>query len=135
MIVGGYGFVGLQVMRASLATDFIYAQGHEESTYSAVWYIVAYAVCAMRPSGYEIEQGASPEEDSEPIKVADVQCDTGKRIYGLGGALAFDASSHTSLIKLGEPFLDDRQSFATAVENSSTSADWDFIVAQAICAD
>jgi len=135
-IYGSYGYVGLQVMRASLNTDFSYAQGREEEAFSGIWYVVAYAVCAPSSSvsGYEIEQWRSDEDDSESVKSAVVQCDQGKKIYGMGGATGFDASSHVSLIRIAEPYFDDRQTDVFAVENSATTADWDYIVAQAVCA-
>jgi hypothetical protein len=131
------GQVGLQVMRASLLTTFSYAQGHEDATgYLGFWTTTAFAVCVNAPAGYEIVHGASPYQDSEAEKVGVAQCPFGKRVHGAGGAIAFNAPGDVALTRiLVDPYGDGREVDAVAAEVTSTSADWDFIVAQVICAN
>jgi hypothetical protein len=132
-IYGSAGQVGLQVMRASIRGDLVYAQGHEDADgFAGSWYVMSVAVCADPIDGYEVIQVPSPEDDSESSKSATAQCSTGKTLYGGGGATAFDAPGAVSLRWISVDTVGD-DLLANAIENTSTSTDWDFIVAQAIC--
>lgn len=128
------GEVALQIARASGPGDITRAQAREEANgYSGNWNVTAYAVCVNRPYGYEVVYGASSERDSESTKSATAACPDGKRVHGAGAATIFDAPAGVAL-QVVYPFNDLRRSMAYAVETSPTSADWDTIVAQVICA-
>lgn len=133
-IYGSGGQVGLQVMRASTVDNLVYAQGHEDASgYTGSWYVMAVAVCADPIDGHEVINTPSPEDDSEQDKSAETYCPAGKTLYGAGAAAAFDAPGEASLRWIT---VDDTSDMASAhfIENVPTSADWDFIVSQAICA-
>jgi hypothetical protein len=136
---GGYvqdtgGQVGIQVARASTLATFSYFMAHEDADgYAGNWGLLAYAVCAPAPAGYEIVQTASPESLSEAEKSAEATCSAGKEPLGGGGALGFSAPGNAMLTRTILPDYDDTV-LAVADENVSTAANWDFIVAQAICA-
>jgi hypothetical protein len=130
------GQVGIQVSRASTGGTFSYFQAHEDADgYAGNWGLLAYAVCAPAPAGYEIAQAASPTSLSEAEKVAVATCTPGKTTLGGGGATAFNAPGNVFLtrINLVGAGLSNRVD-AVADENVSTAANWDFIVAQGICA-
>lgn len=128
------GEVALQIARASGSGDITRAQAREEANgYSGNWNVTAYAVCVYPPYGYEVVYGDSPERDSESTKTARATCPNGKRVHGAGAATIFNAPAGVAL-QVVYPFNDLSRTMAHAVETSSTSADWDFIVAQAICA-
>ncbi len=128
------GEVALQIARASGPGDITRAQAREEANgYSGNWNITAYAVCVYPPYGYEVVYGESPERDSESTKTATAKCPDGKRVHGAGAATAGNAPAGVGL-QVIYPYNDLRRVMAHAVETSPTSADWDFIVAQAICA-
>ena len=138
---GGYiqdtgGQVGIQVSRASTTGTFSYFQGHEDADgYAGNWGLLAYAVCAPAPAGYEIAQTASPTALSEAEKVADATCTAGKKTLSGGGAIAFNAPGNamlTHIIPTGSGLSN--EVLAVAAENVPTAANWDFIVGQAICA-
>ena len=130
------GQVGIQVSRASAAGTFSYFQGHEDADgYAGNWGLLAYAVCGPAPAGYEIAQTGSPTALSEADKVAETTCAAGKKTLGGGGAIAFNAPGNVFLTRINMmgPALSN-EVHAVAAENVSTAANWDFIVAQAICA-
>jgi hypothetical protein len=130
------GQVGIQVARASTSGEFSYFQGHEDADgYVGSWGLLAYAVCAPAPAGYEIAQTGSPTALSEAEKVADTYCAPGKKTLGGGGAIAFNAPGNvflTHIILAGAGLSN--EVLAVADENVPTAANWDFIVGQAICA-
>ena len=82
---GGYiqdtgGQVGIQVSRASTTGTFSYFQGHEDADgYTGNWGLLAYAVCAPMPAGYEIAQTGSPTALSEAEKVAETTSPRARR--------------------------------------------------------
>ena len=130
------GQVGIQVSRASTTGTYSYFQGHEDADgYAGNWGLLAYAVCAPAPAGYEIAQTASPTALSEAEKVAVANCTAGKKTLGGGGAITFSAPGNVFLtrINLVGAGLSNRAD-AVADENVPTAANCDFIVAQAICA-
>ncbi|WP_433383505.1 hypothetical protein ACQPZX_21535 [Actinoplanes sp. CA-142083] len=128
------GQVVLQVARASATGDIARVQAHEDADgYNGTWFVQSYAVCVNPPSGYEVVQAASPQTASESEKLAYADCPGTKRVHGAGAAIANTAPGNVSL-QVIYPFEDLKTVEAFAVENTATSADWDFIVAQAICA-
>jgi hypothetical protein len=130
------GQVGLQVARASLTETFSYAQASEDASgWLGIWYVTAYAVCVDEPAGYEIVQDPSPYEDSEADKSAESRCPAGTVVHGAGGSIKFNSSGDVALTRIiVDPYGDDRSALAVAAEITSTTADWDFIVSQVICA-
>ena len=130
------GQAALQVMRSSMTGDFAYVQAHEDPTgYGGGWSVFGWAICADEPAGYEIIQGRSAEEDSEGIKSALAQCDSDKQVHAGGGAVSFAAPGNAVLRDIiPDSYGIGRQVDADAMETTPTSADWDFFVAQAICA-
>ena len=130
------GEAGLQVARASTTGDWSYAFFHEDPDgYQYGWYTAAYAVCAPEPTGYDVNNWASTQSDSEAGKVATATCPAGTSLTGAGGATAFDAPGNVFLSRiLVDPQFNNRSAEAIAIEAFPTAADWDFIVGQAICA-
>ena len=139
-VYNAYGHAGLQVMRASTDGTRVYAQAHEEpGGYSGDWSIWAWAVCATAPAGYEIVMTPSPQDDSESTKNATAACPAGKALLSAGAAASFSAPAEVALQFAhayaygGGGVLPDKTD-AFVAENAPTSADWDFIVGQSICA-
>lgn len=130
------GQVGIQVLRASTLGTFAYFQAHEDADgYSASWSALGFAVCVDTPPGYQVVQAPSAYSDSQWEKEAAAVCPSTKRMHGAGAAIAFNAPGNVSLSRiLPDPYSTGLQVNAVAIENVATSADWDFIVAQAICA-
>jgi hypothetical protein len=124
--------VALQMARASGSGDIFRAAAHEDPNgYSDDWTVDAYAICVNQPSGYQVVTTASASSDSESEKLALAQCPAGKRVHGAGAATTNVAGVSLQVVyPYGD--LDEVQAFA--VENTPVSQDWDFIVAQAICA-
>jgi hypothetical protein len=124
--------VALQVARASATGDIFRAAAHEDPDgYSGDWTVDAYAVCVNAPAGYEVVTTPSVKSDSESEKIAFAQCPAGKRVHGAGAAVANVAGVSLQVVY---PYNDRDEVQAFAVENTPVSQDWDFIVAQAICA-
>ncbi|MBE1484396.1 hypothetical protein [Plantactinospora soyae] len=126
--------VALQVARASGTGDIFRASAHEDADgYSGNWTVDAYAVCVNRPAGYQVVTTASTQGDSESEKIAFARCPAGTRVHGAGAAISDAAPGGVSLqVVYPSNALDNVEAFA--VENTPVSQDWDFIVAQAICA-
>ncbi len=125
--------VGLTVARSSGPGDISRAQAHEHpSGYFGRWQLVAYAICAARPDGYEVIFASSSERESESVKEAVAVCPLGKQLLSAGSAISNRAPADVSLSYI---FPTRAAAFALAVENRPTSNNWDFIVATAICAD
>lgn len=128
------GEVGLQVARASGTGDITRGEAHEDANgYAGTWWVSAYAICVYPPAGYEVVYGSSAQQLSESEKIAFAVCPTGKRVHGAGAAISNLAPGGVSL-QVIYPFNALNQVEAFAVENTPTSQNWDFIVAQAICA-
>jgi hypothetical protein len=132
------GDVVLQVARPSGPGDIARAQAHEDADgYSGTWSVIAYAICAPPPDGYDIVFDASPLRDSQDIKVAGAYreegCKGGRQLLSSGAAITNVAPGNVSLYGIF-PWVDVQQTQAVAVENTPTSVDWDFIVATSICA-
>jgi hypothetical protein len=129
------GEVGLQVMRASMLETFSYAQAHEDfDGYFDFWNVTAYAVCVDRPAGYEIVQDPSVTDDSESPKLAYTLCPEGTKVHGAGSATGFDAPGHVALTHIIVNAYGDQRVDSITTEVTPTDFDWDFTVAQAICA-
>lgn len=129
------GQVALQVSRASGTGDIARVQAHEDAapTTPAPWSVVSHAICVNPPLGYEVVYGKSPKSASEPEKGAVAECPAGKRVHGAGAAVTNTAPGNVALVVVSP--LDDLDGVrALAQENTPTSQNWDFIVAQAICA-
>jgi hypothetical protein len=130
---GGAREVGLQVARPSGPGDIARAQGHEDANgYGNDWDLVAFAVCAPPPSGYEVIFGESQQRLSESVKTAFAGCTGTKRVIGAGAAITNVAPGHVALEEVNPYFAN--QVRATAVEHVPYPLNWDFIVATAICA-
>ncbi|MFC6022633.1 hypothetical protein ACFP2T_41555 [Plantactinospora solaniradicis] len=126
--------VALQVARASGSGNIFRAAAHEDADgYAGNWTVNAYAVCVNQPAGYQVVTTPSAQSDSESEKIAFAQCPAGKRVHGAGAAISDTAPGGVSLqVVYPSNALDEVEAFA--VENTPVSQDWDFIVAQAICA-
>lgn len=126
--------VGLQVARASGTGDITRAQAHEDADgFLGNWNLVAFAVCADRPPGYEVKYGESRDRLSETVKTASAYCSGGRRLLGSGAAITNVAPGNVSLQKV-RPASTEGPTEAEARENVPTSQPWDFIVAQSVCA-
>jgi hypothetical protein len=133
-IANAGGQVGLQVARASGSGDIARVQAHEDANgYAGIWNVTGYAICVPPPPGYQVVYGASPQTASESTKVAFAVCPSGKRVHGAGAAISNTAPGGVTL-QVVYPFNDLTQVEAVAVENTPASQNWDYIVAQAICA-
>jgi hypothetical protein len=129
MIHYGGGRVGLQVARPSGDGRLTRAQAHEVGSYTGTWRMNAYAVCVDQPEGYDVQYGDSFADDSERTKSATRTCSSGQRL-GTAGAITDVASGAVSLHSI-YPYGNGGRVWA--FENTDTSEDWDFIVAQVIC--
>jgi hypothetical protein len=85
------------------------------------------------PPGYELVYGQSEQRASESEKSATAVCPGSKVVHGAGAAITNVAPGSVSL-RVVYPSYDPKRVVAVAVENTPTSQNWDFIVAQAICA-
>jgi hypothetical protein len=134
---GAEGQVVLQGARPSHPGDIARVQAHEDATgYSLFWSTTAYAVCAPRPDGYEeVAFAESLSRHSESPKNAGLAagdgCPIGKQLLSSGAAVTSAAPGNVSL-RTVLPLTG--RTFATAVENTPTDDDWDFIVATSVCA-
>lgn len=134
------GEVYLQVARASGLGDIARAQGHEDANgFSGNWSVTAYAVCVDTPPGYEVVFDRSDEQASETRKTASAACPTGTQVHGGGAAVTNVAPGNIALQKISPLLIPGTGTLrdlvtATAGEATPTSANWDFIVAAAICA-
>jgi hypothetical protein len=129
------GEVGLQIMRASTLKTFSYAQAAEDfNGYFDFWNVTAYAVCVDEPAGYEIVQEPSLEVDSESPKLATALCSSGRRLYGAGSATGFGVLGHVALTHIIVNAYGDQRVDSITTEVTPTNLDWEFTVAQAICA-
>jgi hypothetical protein len=132
-IVSPAGRVALQVARASAPGDIARVQAHAAGGYTGEWSVIAYAVCMIPPSGYQVVYGQSPQNASEPEKTASAVCPGSTVVHGAGGAITNVAPGNVSL-RVVYPSYDPKRVDVVAVENTPTNENWDFIVAQAICA-
>jgi hypothetical protein len=127
--------VGLQVVRASGNGDLTRAQAHEQPQgYRYDWQLVASAICADTPEGYQVRYGESEERESEPTKNAVAYCDEGTQVTGAGAAISNVEPGHVALYSF-YPNAPGVASLAAAqaAEITPLQEPWDFIVAQAIC--
>lgn len=123
----------LQVARPSGTGDITRALAHEDvDGYSGSWSVTAYAVCANPPAGYEVKFVESPERLSEFDKVAIAQCPANKKLVSSGAALTDIAPANVSLSGIF-PWAAGRQTQALAMENTKTNANWDSVLASAVC--
>ena len=94
--------------------------------------LVAFAVCAPAPAGYEVAFAPSPEKLSETVKTARATCSGTRRLIGAGGAITNVAPGTVSFERVYP--VTTNQVEARAVENTPTTPNWNFIVAAKICA-
>jgi hypothetical protein len=132
--------IGLQVQRADALGVLTRAQAHERpSGYSLNWQLLAFAVCGTEPQGYVVKYAESEDRLSETFKIAGLWCPGDRNVLNSGGAISNIAPGNATLYALPPaPSQDGKRligAVAAAYENTPTSANWDFIVAQAICAD
>jgi hypothetical protein len=125
--------VGLQVARPSGPGDIARAQAREIRS-GQNWNLVAFAVCAPPPSGYQVKFAESPERESEQVKTAVAVCDGSRRTLSAGAAVTNVAPGNIALEEAVPPWAG-HPTTAQAVEVIPTSQNWDFMVATAICAN
>ena len=126
------GQVGLQMVGPDSSRLRTYAQAHEDANgYAGEWNVVAYSVCAPEPDDYVVVSETSPESGSEWLKKAGADCPDGTTPTGAGGGAEYGATGAASLSRLLIDSLHSMESIA--IENTSTSADWNAISGQAIC--
>ena len=125
--------VALQAVGPDASGQFGYAQAHEDANgYGGQWNVLAYAVCAPKPSRYAVVTHDAPAFDSQPFKASGTDCpDDDMRILGAGGGTAFDAPGNAALNRL-QINTDQRSSDATAVELDPTD-DWWRAAGESIC--
>ena len=135
VVIPSYGQVALQVERASTDGQLAYIGAHEDADgYAGTWNILGQAVCAPEPAGYRVAIGNSPQSASETLKSASATCTYEENLVGTGGATTFNAPGGVNLLQV-QPALTipDDHVYASAIENTPTSANWDFIVSESIC--
>jgi hypothetical protein len=96
--------------------------------------VQATAICADRPDGDEVRYGESQRRDSEDFKGALVDCTGDREILNVGPAVTTNASGAVSL-QQADPLDGVEVGLGTAVENTPTNEDWDFMVVQIVCAE
>jgi hypothetical protein len=140
--------VGLQVARVDALGGMVRTQARRTTVgpSPSQWRLTGYAICSNQPFGYLVVGERSPEEGSERAKYAYADCPSlplsnwmarRRRFLSIGGAVTNVAPANISLGRLApdrwwDGYADD-SAFATGVENTPTSADWDFIVVRIIC--
>jgi hypothetical protein len=129
------GRVVLQAARPSGSGDRARASAHEvPSGYSGTWSLTVYAICTQtKPAGYTVVVGESAQRLSESFKGAIAQCPPDTRLLSAGAAIANTPPGHVSLDGIRPDYWNQRTS-ASALENTPTNLNWDYIVATAICA-
>jgi hypothetical protein len=131
------GGVQLQVARPSASGDIVRAQAHERAGgYPGKWSVIAYAVCAAEPEGYQVQFAPSPASDSEAEKTAGYgplnSCLEGSKLLSSGAAVGAGAPAGVSLFAVTP--TDGNRTIATAVESTPVGANWGFVVATRVCA-
>jgi hypothetical protein len=137
------GRVHLQIARPSATGDIVRVQAHEGvSGYLGDWSLVAYAICARPPDGYQVLFAKSSASMSESEKTAgagdsDV-CPDQTQMLSSGAAVSAAAPGNVSLFTISPVFtfspMEPDRTIATAVENTPTPVNWGFIVATRVCA-
>jgi hypothetical protein len=131
----GFAQVGLQVARPSGDGGIARAQGHEDANgFGGTWQVQATAICADEPAGYEVIYGESQRRDSEDFKGALAVCTGDREILNVGAAVTTAAPGAVSL-QQAVPLDGVEVGLGTAVENTPTGVDWDFMVVQLVCAE
>ena len=139
--LGGGGLVRNPGFQADLRTvapsttgDRITVQGGEDiDGYAGSWSVVAYAMCAPRPPGYEIVVSGSSANPTDSRKASTGTCPAGKRAYGAGAATNPSAAGGIGLQEvIPQPNLAGAQ--ARAVMTEPVTVDWGPLEAIAICA-
>lgn len=125
--------VSLQIARPSQTGDIARAQAHEDPDgYSGSWSITASAICAPKPLGYQVVFAPSADASTAAVKTARATCPTNGRVISAGAAMSNVAPGHASLSEVNP--LSNQVVRARATENFSTTQDWDYIIASAVCA-
>jgi hypothetical protein len=132
---GDFAQVGLQVARPSSDGGITRAQAREDADgFTGRWQVQATAICADVPDGYEVIYGESQRRDSEDFKGALAVCTGDREILNVGAAVTTDAPGAVSL-QQAVPLEGVEVGLGTAVENTPTNVDWDFMVVQLVCAE
>lgn len=151
VIGGGGGMLGdpindglvvtqMQPVRPLFGQDFYEVTVNDPTGTLDDWGARATAVCAPALAGYQIVMTESSQDDSESTKNTQAACPEGKALLSAGAAASFSAPAEVALQFAhayaygGDAVVPDKTDVFIA-ENAPTSADWDFIVGQSICAD
>jgi hypothetical protein len=98
-VLGGGGLLRNPGFQADLRTvapsptgdRFVVQGGEDVDGYAKNWSVVAYAICAPRPAGYEVRSESPASNPTDPRKTITANCTPGKHLTGPG--VATDPSS------------------------------------------
>ncbi|HST64500.1 MAG TPA: hypothetical protein VLM05_04865 [Mycobacteriales bacterium] len=93
-VLGGGGLLRNPGFQADLRTvapsatgdRFVVQGGEDVDGYANNWSVVAYAICAPRPAGYEVISETSPSNPTDERKTITGRCPIGKHLTGPGVA-------------------------------------------------
>jgi hypothetical protein len=139
--LGGGGLVRNPGFQADLRTvapsasgdRFIVQGGEDVDGYPANWSVVAYAMCAPRPPGYQIVASTSLGSPTDSRKATTSVCPVGKRVHGAGAATSPSAPGGLGLEQV-IPTSGLSAAQALGVMTEPVTADWGPLQAFAICA-
>jgi hypothetical protein len=141
VVLGGGGLVRNPGFQADLRTvapsangdRFTAIGGEDVDGYPDNWSVVAYAMCAPRPAGYEIVASTGLALPTESRKAATTLCPAGKHVHGVGAATSQSPLGGIGLEEvMPQPSLSGAQALAVITE--PVTADWGPVRAFAICA-
>lgn len=104
--------------------------GEDGDGTSLTWNVVAWAVCAFRPAGYEIRPGFSATAPGG-LRMAQATCTGNRRVIGTGANL----SAGFGQISISNLLLDETNVFAWGTDDQDGFGGSWSITAYAICAD
>jgi hypothetical protein len=105
----------------------------DSPSYTGVFTVTSYAVCAPTPPGYEIAFKPSVGLPNDTTKVQFARCPAGKRVHSAAAAIRADVPTGVGLqVAYPSNALDEVE--AVAVRTSPAPFDWNPVVAVAICA-
>jgi hypothetical protein len=139
--LGGGGLVrnpgfqaDLRTVAPSASGDRFTVQGGEDvDGYAKTWSVVAYAICAPRPPGYQVVGQPSGGTGTQPRKAGSAFCPTGTLPHGAGAATDPSAPGGIGLENIFVQPLPLSGAQALAVMTEPSTVNWSFQVF-AICA-
>jgi hypothetical protein len=140
--LGGGGLVRNSGFQADLRTvapstsgDRFAVQGGEDvDGYAKTWSVVAYAICAPRPPGYQVVVQPTGGDGTQPRKATSAFCPAGTLPHGVGAATDPSAPGGVGLENIFVQPLPLSGTQALAVMTEPSTVNWGVFRVFAICA-